>query len=279
MYYLCSHIIKARMKIREVIDALEHFAPLPLQDSYDNAGLQVGLTETDVTGALLCLDVTEAIVDEAIDRDCNLIIAHHPLIFHPLHRVSDGTYQERCVVKAILNGITIYAAHTNLDNAVGGVNYKMADRIGLHDLGWLDAHENSVADSGSGVIGTLDVPMTEEAFLDMLRERFHVECVLHNAPVGRRIKYVALCGGAGAFLLDKALALGADAFVTGEMHYHDYFGHEGDLLIAELGHYQSEQFTKQIFRDLLSEQLPDLRLEMTEIDTNPINYLYYGKES
>ena len=265
------------MKIKEVIAALEHFAPLPLQDDFDNAGLQVGLTETEVSGALLCLDVTEAIVEEAAAKDCNLIIAHHPLVFHPLRRVGDGTYQERCVAAAIRQGITIYAAHTNLDNAIGGVNYKIAEKMGLHDLNWIEAHDGSVAESGAGVIGTLNKPMNELRFLDMLRDTFDVECLMHNELTGREIRYIALCGGAGAFLLDKAKAFGADAFVTGEFHYHDYFGND-DILMVEMGHYQSEQFTKNIFRDLLSERFPDLRIEMTEINTNPINY-YYGKES
>lgn len=265
------------MKIKEVIAALEHFAPLPLQDDFDNAGLQVGLTETEVSGALLCLDVTEAIVEEAAAKDCNLIIAHHPLVFHPLRHVGDGTYQERCVAAAIRQDITIYAAHTNLDNAVGGVNYKIAEKMGLHDLNWIEAHDGSVAESGAGVIGTLNKPMNELRFLDMLRDTFDVECLMHNELTGREIRYIALCGGAGAFLLDKAKALGADAFVTGEFHYHDYFGND-DILMVEMGHYQSEQFTKNIFRDLLSERFPDLRIEMTEINTNPINY-YYGKES
>lgn len=259
------------MKIRKVIDALERFAPLPLQESYDNAGLQVGLTETEISGALLCLDVTEAVVDEAISRGCNLIVAHHPLIFRKLAHISDGSYVERAVIKAIKNDVVIVAMHTNLDNALDGVNFKMAEKMGLADLQPLQ--EPEVDGKWSGVVGTLPAPMSAEDFVRMLKERFGVASVRANELLRRPVSRVALCGGAGSFMLGDALRAGADAFVTGEMGYHEFFGHEQQLQICVIGHYESEQFTTEIFRDIISRECPGVKTCIAETITNPIVYL------
>ena len=261
------------MKARQVLDALEQYAPLPLQDSFDNAGLQIGLTEEqEVTGALLCLDVTEAVVDEALQRGCNLIIAHHPLLFHGLKSITGRSYVERCVVKAIQHGVGIYAAHTNLDNALGGVNYRIAARIGLENLSFLEEKSMAVP-AGAGVIG--DLPASEEvgSFLLRLKSLFGIHCIRFNNFSRREVRRIALCGGAGGFLLAKAIEAGADAFLTGEMRYHDYFGHDDDVLIAEMGHYESEQYTCDIFEEVLKTQFPELKIVKTSLNTNPINYL------
>ena len=261
------------MKARQVLDALEQYAPLPLQDSFDNAGLQIGLTEEqEVTGALLCLDVTEAVVDEALQRGCNLIIAHHPLLFHGLKSITGRSCVERCVVKAIQHGVGIYASHTNLDNALGGVNYRIAARIGLENLSFLEEKSMAVP-AGAGVIG--DLPVSEEvgSFLLRLKSLFGIHCIRFNNFSRREVCRIALCGGAGGFLLAKAIEAGADAFLTGEMRYHDYFGHDDDVLIAEMGHYESEQYTCDIFEEVLKAQFPELKIVKTSLNTNPINYL------
>ena len=261
------------MKVRQVLDALEQYAPLPLQDGFDNAGLQIGLTEEqEVAGALLCLDVTEEIIDEAVRKGCNVVIAHHPLLFHGLKSITGKSYVERCVIKAIKNNIAIYAAHTNMDNAQGGVNYRIAETIGLTNLAFLDDKAGAIP-AGSGIIGELPTAEDEKNFLLRLKSLFGIQCVRHNALCDRKVRRVALCGGAGGFLLSKAISLGADAFLTGEMRYHDYFGHEGDLLIAEMGHYESEQYTMDIFAEILSNQFPELKIVKTSLNTNPINYL------
>ena len=363
------------MKIKEVIDAREKFAPLPLQDDFDNAGLQIGLTDAEVTGALLCLDVTEAVVKEAVALGYNLIIAHHPLLFKGLKTITGKNYVERCVMEAIRNEITVYAAHTNLDNAFGGVNFKMAEKIGLKNIQVLEPKDNSLlklvtyvpemqADdvrqalfeagcghignydacsynvrgegtfraaegthpfcgqigelhteaevrietvlpaylkrsvekallkshpyeepaydffalqnewkqAGAGVIGDLEEPMDESDFLRMLKKTFEVGCIKHTQLKGRRIERVALCGGAGAFLLPKAVGK-ADVFITGEVRYHDYFYYENDILVAEIGHYESEQYTKEIFNSIIQDLFPTLEVRMSRINTNPINYL------
>ena len=264
------------MKIYQVVDALEHYAPLPLQEGYDNAGLQVGLTEAvEVSGALLCLDVTEEVVDEAIQKGCNLIVSHHPLIFRKLARISDENYVQRTVRKAIKHDITIVSMHTNMDAAMGGVNFKIVEKLGLRNVRFF-AGEKEVngVKGGEGVIGEIsDEGIAADDLVLMLRERFHVECVQCNQLLRRPIKKVALCGGAGAFLLGDAIAAGADAFITGEMSYHEYFGHEQEIQICVIGHYQSEQFTSEIFRSIIEEQCPGVKCHISEINTNPILYL------
>lgn len=263
------------MKIYQVVDALEQYAPLPLQEGYDNAGLQVGLTEAvEVSGALLCLDVTEAVVDEAIQKGCNLIVSHHPLIFRKLARIADENYVQRTVRKAIKNDIAIVAMHTNMDAAAGGVNFKIAEKLGLRNIRFLGG-EKEVAGvkGGEGLVGDLAEEMAADDWVLRLRERFDVECVQCNQLLRRPIKKVALCGGAGSFLLDSAIAAGADAFVTGEMHYHEFFGHEQEIQICVIGHYQSEQFTSEIFQRVIEEKCPGVSCLVSEINTNPIIYL------
>lgn len=256
-----------------MLDALERFAPLPLQEDFDNAGLQVGLTEAEVSGALLCLDITEEIIQEAIDLKCNLIVSHHPLIFRPLKRVAGLDPVQRCVMNAITHGITLISMHTNMDNAVGGVNYKIAEKMGLEEVELMETRTVGDTLCGSGVTGTLREPMTAADFIHMLKNEFHVECVMANSLLDRPIRKVALCGGAGDFLLPNAIAIGADAFVTGEMHYHQYFGHEGEIQICVIGHYQSEQFTAEIFRDIIQCECPGVVCHIAHTNTNPIIYL------
>lgn len=272
--YLCTDFFED-MKARQLLDALEQYAPLPLQDGFDNAGLQVGLTVgQEVTGALLCLDVTEEVIDEAERMGCNLIVSHHPLLFHGLKSITGKNYVERCVVKAIRKGIGIYAAHTNMDNAFGGVNYRIAEKIGLTGLSFLEAKaEVAPVIAGAGVIGELPAEEDGCDFLERLKVLFGIKCMRHNGFKGRKIRRVALCGGAGGFLLPTAIAQGADAFLTGEMRYHDYFGHDRELLIAEMGHYESEQYTIELFAEILAKRFPELKIVETSYNTNPINYL------
>lgn len=261
------------VKIKEVVSALERFAPLPLQEGFDNAGLQVGLTEAEVSGALLCLDVTERIVDEAVEKGCNLIISHHPLMFRPLKNITGSNDVQRCVMKAIKHDITILSMHTNLDNARGGVNFKIADKMQLQGAKFFAGKQVDGIECGSGVIGEFGEPMAADDFIMMLKREFDVECVQCNQLLRRPIRSVAVCGGAGAFLLPEAIALGADAFVTGEMHYHEYFAHEQEIQIAVIGHYQSEQYTKEIFKSIIEEECKGVRCVLTDQNTNPIIYL------
>ncbi len=275
------------MTIREIISTLEAFAPLDLQEDFDNAGVQVAVNscpdalDAQLTGVLVCLDITEQVIEQAIEKNCNMVVSHHPLIFQPLKRVCGQTYQQRCVAKAILAGITLYSAHTNLDNARGGVNHIIASMLGLNNLQWLEPRGS---EGGSGVIGELPVPMTAMQLLLSLKTLFKVDALFNNCrgnsafaeqksvcgtiAVEKEIRKVALCGGAGAFLMGKAREMGADAFITGEIHYHDYFGQ--DMLLVEMGHYQSEQYTQELLMKIILRNFPEARVMKTSVNTNPV---------
>ena len=277
------------MKIKQVLEALERFAPLPLQESWDNAGLQIGLTEAEVSGALLCLDVTEAVVDEAIRRGCNLIVSHHPLLFRGLKQVADMNDVQRTVRRAIKEDICVVSMHTNLDNAQDGVNFKIAEKLtpppapprkergetppltpprverGIKGMG--DEQK-----PGQWVMLTLESPMESRTFVEYVKDRMEAQCAMCNELLHRPIQKVAICGGAGDFLLDDVIAAGADAFVTGEMHYHQYFGHEQEIQICVIGHYESEHFTTEVLRDVIERECPGVRCCIAETNTNPIRY-------
>ena len=257
------------MKIKQVLCALEQFAPLPLQESWDNAGLQVGLTEAEVSGALLCLDVSERIVDEAVAKGCNLIVSHHPLLFRGLKQISGANDVQRAVIKAIKHDIVVVSMHTNMDNARNGVNWKIAERLGLTDIQPMSAEQEKM----TGAMGMLPTLMPADDFVLLVKKQFDVECAQCNELLRRPIQRVAICGGAGDFLLDDAVRQGADAFITGEMHYHQYFGYEQRIQICVIGHYQSEQFTSEIFRDIIQRECPEVVTYMAETNTNPIIYL------
>ena len=185
------------MKIKEVYGALERFAPLPLQEDWDNAGLQVGLTEAEVSGALLCLDVTEEIVREAMAKGCNLIVSHHPLIFRKLAQVSDTDIVQRSVMLAIKNDITIISMHTNLDSALGGVNHEMAERLGLQNIRFLNPQQLNGVEYGMGTIGELEAEISAEQFVALVKKTFNCGCVITNPLIKRPIRRVAMMGGAG----------------------------------------------------------------------------------
>ncbi|MDO5524355.1 MAG: Nif3-like dinuclear metal center hexameric protein, partial [Bacteroidia bacterium] len=337
------------MRIKDILQTIEQLAPLPLQENFDNSGLQVGDASRETTGALLCLDVTESVIEEAVSLECNLIISHHPLAFKLFKSLTGRTYVERCMIKAIKHDIAVYAAHTNLDNAVQGVNFKLAEMLGLQqlrilsprkdallklvtfvpeshaeyvrnalfnagagnignydscsfnlhgegtfranesadpfvgDVGKLHFEEevrietilpefkqadvlrallsvhpyeepaydfyplkNHWAQAGSGVVGVFPEPMPEQEFLYLLKDVFNLPTIRHTKLQNREIHDVALCGGAGAFLIPEAIGYGADAFITGEAKYNDFYDVEGRLLLAVVGHYESEICTKDI---------------------------------
>ena len=279
------------MKLGIIVDALERFAPLAWQEEYDNSGLQVGLfdeagmplgREAEIKGVLVCLDITEAVIDEAAARNCNLVVSHHPLIFRPLKNVSGTTYQQRCVAKALRLGIALYAAHTNLDNAPGGVSWEMAARLGLQDVRVLVPS----SDCGSGVIGVLPEAVPAEDFARTLAVVFkapHLRYCLPSKPASLSddgagnaatlIRTVALCGGSGGEFIPDAIVAGADSYVTGEIRYHDYFEAEGCMLVA-LGHYESEQYTIDLLaRYLEGIVLASVPILKTTLNTNPLRSL------
>ena len=350
-------------KIRDLAAHLESIAPPGYQESYDNAGLIVGNPEEEVTGVLFCLDSTEAVVEEAIEKQCNLIVAHHPIVFRGLKRLTGSSYVERVVIQAIRHGIAIYAIHTNLDNVYHeGVNGRIAGRLGLIDthilapkanlkklsvmapqsrreslraalitagaervtageqasyfpfegevasggetatvklealfpsgrerqiLAALQASangqqlayelvsiENTNPGVGSGLVGRLPEPMPEKAFLQHLKTKMNTGCIRHTKLLGQPVETVALCGGSGGFLLGNAKAARAQFFVTADYKYHEFFDADGQIVIADIGHYESEQFTIELLYDIISQKFSNFAAYCTEAVTNPVHYYF-----
>ena len=277
------------LRIHEIVSAFEAVAPLALQESYDNSGLIVGDRDAEVTRALLCLDCTEAVVDEAIVKGCDIIIAHHPIVFGGLKRFTGGDYVQRTVIKAIQNNIAIYACHTNLDNVLrGGVNERIAQQLGFDvervlrpiatDFGSF-ASSGGVVDSevfrtaGAGVLCNLQKPMNVLDFLQHVKERMGAEVVKYTKCDIEVVGKVAICGGAGSFLIGDALRAGADAFITSDVKYHEFFDAQGKMLLCDIGHYESEKYTIDLFSNILSAKFPKFATIFAGTITNPIDYL------
>ncbi len=363
------------MKLSQLTAYLESLAPLAYQEEYDNAGLIVGQPEQEVYQALISLDCTEAVVDEAIANNCQVIISHHPIVFRGIKKFNGKTYVERVVEKAIRNNIALYAIHTNLDNIMTGVNAKICETLGLNNCHVLapkhnllkklvtyvpnshaDAVRNALFEAGAGnignysecsfnaegtgtfkgngqtdpyvgepgkrhlesevrietvypaileskilmalvlthpyeevaydlytltnqnqqvgagMIGELEVPVEEEEFLYHIKEKMRAHVIRHTALTGRHIKKVAVCGGAGGFLLKQAIAAGADIFITADYKYHEFFDAEGKLVIADIGHFESEQFTQQLLYEIIRKKFTNFALRLTEVNTNPVKY-------
>ncbi len=262
------------MKVFEITDYLEKIAPIHLQEGYDKAGLIVGDPKMEGKGAILCLDSIEEIIEEAIARDCNLIIAHHPIIFGGLKKLNGKNYVERTVQKAIKNDIAIYAIHTNLDNVyLNGVNGKFAEKLQLKKTRILAPKDINTPEIGAGMIGELAEPMEALEFLEYLKLSMGVSCVRHTSILDRPVKKVALCGGSGSFLLNQALQQEADVFITGDFKYHEFFDADGKIIIADIGHYESEQYTIELLFEIISQKFSNFALHLTTVNTNPINYL------
>jgi len=362
-------------KVKDIISEIEKFAPLSYQEDYDNVGLIIGNPEQDCSAALLTIDVTEQVVDEAIHKGSNLIIAHHPIVFSGLKKITGRNYIERSVIKAIKNDIAIYAAHTNIDSVAKGVNTKICEKLGLinckilcpsknqlkklvtfvpkshiekvsqaifeagaghignydscsyqiegkgsfkaldganpfvgnlgsihfeeeirfetvfpknlqktilealinnhpyeevaYDIYPLDNDYNQV---GAGMIGELETSIPEKEFLKKIKENFKVQFIRHTELLNKNILKVAVCGGSGSCLLKNAIIQKADIFISGDFKYHQFFDAENKILIADIGHYESEQFTKELFYDILIKKLPNFALYFSEVNTNPVYY-------
>ncbi len=363
--------------IQDVINCIHEVAPPALQESYDNAGLMVGNSSVIVTGITLTLDITEEVIDEAIENKDNLIVAHHPIIFSGLKKLNGKNYVERCVIKAIKNDIALFAAHTNLDNVLkNGVNSRFSDLLGLknqkilapkkqqlkklttfipvndtekvmsavHKAGagnignyencsfrvtgtgyftpndqanptigennkaetveenrvemifptylegsilnklksnhpyeevayFLHPLDNSAQDIGSGMVGELANPMPTLEFLHMVKERFNLNLIKHTAIHKETVQTIAVCGGAGSFLLRNAMSVQADVFITSDYKYHEFFDADGQIIIADIGHFESEVHTKELFYDILRKKITNIALNFAKTNTNPVKYL------
>ncbi|QJW88941.1 Nif3-like dinuclear metal center hexameric protein [Spirosoma taeanense] len=361
--------------IRQLTAYIESFAPLAYQESYDNAGLIVGDPNAEITGVLVTLDATEDVINEAIAKGCNVVVAHHPIVFKGLKKINGKTYVERAVIKAIKHDVALYAAHTNLDNVTGGVNFMIAQKLGLenvqilapksqvltklvtfaplndtqkvldalyeagagqigkyancsfrvdgtgtyqptesanpaigevgeyheeaenrieviipaHQQGqvlkalrkahpyeevayYLTPLDNQNQEVGSGALGELTSPVDGPAWLTYLKERMNLRFIRHTALLDRPIQRVAVCGGAGSFLLSDVQRAGADVFVTADYKYHEFFDADGRILICDIGHYESEVCTKELISQRLAKKFTTFAVILSETDTNPVRY-------
>jgi dinuclear metal center YbgI/SA1388 family protein len=260
------------MQIKDITTHLEATAPRHLQESYDNAGLITGRAEWQCTGVLFALDSTEAIIAEAVRVGANLVVAHHPIVFRGMKTITGANYVERTIIQAIKHDVAIYAIHTNLDNVLkSGVNEMLAQKIGLKNLRIL-APKDPEGLTGAGVVGELNVPQTETAFLAHVKTVMQCGVVKHTELLHQPVVKVAVCGGAGSFLLPQAVQSGAQFFVTSDYKYHEFFDADGQIVIADIGHYESEQYTIELLFSLVSEKFPTFALHLTQQNTNPVRY-------
>ena len=259
------------MKVREVTAVIEAFAPLSLQESYDNSGLIVGRPDDEVHKALLAVDVTEEVLAEAVAEGCDMVITHHPIVFHPMKRFNSASVTERCVEEAIRRGIVLYAAHTNLDSAPQGMSWRVAEMLGLENLEVLQATNDSGA--GFGVVGDLTHAVPSEVYMQRVMECFGVKALRHSDIVKPEVSRVAVCTGAGASLIDAARESGADLYLTADLKYNDFMRHENRIILADMGHFESEYCAIQILFDILSKNLCIFAVRKSVCSRNPVNYM------
>lgn len=262
------------MKIKELAAIIEGFAPLSLQESYDNSGLVVGNPEDEVHSALLAVDVSEEVLDEAEQEGCDIIITHHPIIFHPLKRLNSANYVERCVERAIRKGIALYACHTNLDSTVGGMSWQVGSMIGLQDMSVLQP-STAGAETGFGVVGTLPRAESAMALMSRIKAIFDVGAVRYSdIPADDfMVQRVAICTGAGGSLIDDALSSDAQLYVTADLRYNDFMRGDKRMVLADIGHFESEFCAIRILFDILSKKINTFAVRKSVNSRNPIHYL------
>ena len=257
------------MKVKDIIAVIEEFAPLSIQEGWDNSGLCVGSPEDEVTSALFALDCTEQLVDEAISCGADMIITHHPLIFSGLKKISPEDQVGAAVIKAIKNGIAIYAAHTNADKVIAGVSGAMAAKLGLCDVRILDEDGEG---TGLGVVGDLSQPLTADEAVALVKEKFGLKMLKASRPSDGLISRVAMCGGSGGSLIGAARRSGAQLYISGDISYHNFFTPEG-FMIMDIGHYESEIEIVNILFSLIMKKFPTFAVRITQnINSNPIYY-------
>lgn len=266
------------MKIKDIAEVIERYAPLRLQESYDNAGLIVGRPEDEVHKALLAVDVTEEVLDEAEQTGCDLIITHHPIVFHALKRFNSASYVERCVERAIRRGIALYACHTNLDSALGGMSWRLAEMLGVEELRVLQPTDPADGRVGFGVVGELPQSMSVRDFMHRIQERLSVQVIRHSELVREQVRRVAVCTGAGASLLGEARRAQADVYVTSDLKYNDFMTPDGAFVVADIGHFESEYCAIDILFDILSKNLFTFAVRKSVNSRNPIGYIVPSKQ-
>ena len=262
------------MTIREITTIIEQFAPLSLQESYDNSGLIVGRMEDEVHGVLLAVDVTEEVLDEAEREGCDMIITHHPIIFHPMKRFNSANYVERCVERAIRRGIALYACHTNLDSTPNGMSWRVGSMVGLGEMSVLEPRRDDPM-AGFGVVGILPRPESALAFMQRVKSIFEVGAVRYSdiPSEDAMVRRVAICTGAGGSLIDMALRAEVDIYITADLRYNDFMRGEGRMILADIGHFESEFCAINIINDVLSKKMCNFAVRKSLCSRNPIHYL------
>lgn len=261
---------RKKLKVKNIIDIIESVAPLSNQSSWDNSGLQIGDKEASVSSVLLCTDVTDSIVNEAIEKECQMIVSHHPLLFHPLRTIQGKTMAERVTIACIQHGIAVYSAHTSLDSVLHGISGRLAEKLGVENYRVLEPREDE--NVGVGVIGELAEPQPFEAFLSMTKEVLGCSCIRYIPPKEGEtalVKTVAMCGGAGADLTGLAIEKGADVFISADWKHHEFLEYAGQIGVMDVGHFESEQFASEILAEVLVE-IDDLCVVLAENDKSPV---------
>jgi len=258
------------MKLKEITATIEAFAPLALQEPYDNSGLQYGDPDMDVTSALLCVDATEDVLAEAEAIGANLVISHHPIIFHPLRSIGTRNNVDRVVARAIRTGIAIYAAHTNLDRAAGGMSHALARKLGLQNISTLDPESGS---TGFGAVGELSAPTDAMDFLRGVKRTLGIGCIRHSEPPKKKVRKIALITGAGGDGLEKAIDAGADAFLSADLRHDRFLAARGRILLADVGHYESEFCATELIYEVISKKIANFALHISAKERNPVDYL------
>ena len=258
------------MKLKEITNIIEQWAPLNWAEDFDNVGLLVGDSSSIVNKAIITIDTLENVIEEAIENNCDLIISFHPIIFDGLKKVNNKNYVERVIAKAIKNNINIYSIHTNLDNHPEGVNFQISKYLELNKTKILIPKIDF--DGGMGMIGELNKPISEKDFLDFIKNKMRVKMIKHSDFINKKIKKIAVLGGSGSFAIEDAIKAGADCFVTADLKYHDYFKAENKILLIDMGHYESEQYTKELILNFLRKKIPKFACIISKSNTNPVNY-------
>lgn len=252
------------MKASQVAEIIEDFAPLCLQESWDNAGFCIGSPDTEVKGIMVGFDCTPSLIEEAAANGCNMIVTHHPLIFRGVKKIDPGTFLGSAIVSAVKHDMVVYAAHTNADKAADGVSFIMAEKLGLTGV-------EPLGEDGLGAIGNLPEVMDSKEFIEMVKKTFNLPVVRCSRPVDKPVSRVAMCGGSGGSLIDDAEAKGADAYLCGDISYHNFFTDAGFMLL-DVGHYESEIDIVEKLFGLLSEKIHTFAVRRTQNNNNPVYY-------
>ncbi|TDL99130.1 MAG: Nif3-like dinuclear metal center hexameric protein [Flavobacteriaceae bacterium] len=263
--------------VQEITTALESLAPLGYAEDFDNVGLLLGDQNASVSGVLISLDLTLEVIEEALSSNCNFLVVFHPIIFSPLKRISGGDYVQVLVQKALENKLNVYSPHTALDNSPSGVSERLAQEIGLQNTRCLIPKKPNFGDFfkdevGLGRFGELEKPIKIEDFLALLKDKFSTGVIKHSALVYKEISKVAVLGGSGAFSIPEAILAGAQVLVTADLKYHDFFSAQGKIILLDIGHFESEQFTLELLLMHIRENFPNFANLKTYSQTNPVNY-------